>query len=108
MKIDEKSKETAIIAMNKLFYYAMNIPVIQTAYSMPWSDDKIEEWLPDFISGVDWPCNTAHIVGLWKDASEQGGYFGKFMAFYSYLDNSCRKALLDFICETYNNEVILK
>ena len=101
-------RESAIQGMNKMFFYAMNMPFIQTTYSMPWDDKKTKtEWLPNFIEGVDWTCNKAHIVGLWKDASEQGGYFGKFMAFYSYLDNKNRKALLDYIIETYNNEAIL-
>lgn len=101
-------KNSAINGMNKMFYYAMNIPFIQTTYSMPWDDNETKtEWLPNFVEGVAWTCNKAHIVGLWKDASDQGGYFGKFMAFYSYLDTYNRKALLDYICETYNDEVPL-
>ena len=100
--------ESAIQGMNKMFYYAMNIPFVKTSYSMPWNDKIIEEYLPDFVSGVDWACDTAHIVGLWKDADEQGGYFGKFMAFYSYLDNTSRRLLLEYITCTYNGECIIK
>ena len=99
---------TEINAMNKMFYYAMNIPFVQTTYSMPWNDAETKtEWLPNFIKNIKWNCNVAHIVGIWKDAQEQGGYYGKFMAFYTYLDNESRKKLLDFICESYNQEVPL-
>ena len=94
---------TDISAMNNMFYYAMNIPFAKTTYSMPWNDAETKtEWLPNFVDGVDWDCDKAHIVGLWKDAEESGGYFGKFMAFYSYLDNNARRKLLEFINETYD------
>ena len=101
--------ESAVKGIHKFFYYAMNIPFVKTTYSMPWDDTIMKtEFLPDFVSEVAWGCSPAHIIGLWKDASEQGGYFGKLMAFYSYLDDTNRRLLLEYICNNYNNEPNLK
>ena len=96
--------ESAIKGMNKMFFYAMNLKYIETTYSYPWSEQKYTEWLPEFISKIDWGCDMSHIIGIWKELSSEYGSYGEMFAFYEHLDNNNRRKLLQFIVEKYHTE----
>lgn len=96
-----KDKESAIEAMNTMFYYAMNFPFSEVSYETLWEGTK-KEWLPKFIGDIDWGCNLEHIVNKWKKCEEQGGYYGKVYAFYAELDDKNRKRFLGYILDNYH------
>jgi hypothetical protein len=106
MKIDEKSKETAIIAMNKLIGFIGNIPYDYVTYQIPWSGETKIDWLPEFIKDVKWTCNTEHIVSKWKKCLKDSfDYPDKaFILFYYEIDSKNSRALLNYIIDKYDNE----
>ena len=106
MKIDEKSKETAIIAMNKLIGFICNMPYDYVTYQIPWSGETKLDWLPKFIKDVKWNCNTEHIVSKWKKyVKDSSDYPDKaFILFYYALDTKNSRALLNYIIDNYDDE----
>lgn len=105
MKIDEKSKETAIIAMNKLMWFIPNMPFKYVEYNLPWNGQIHKEWLPSFIDEVDWGCSKYHIVQKWKDYnSSHFDLSDAFSLFYFGLDTKNSRALLKYIIDTYDND----
>lgn len=101
--MDVKDNESAILAMNNLFYYAMNIPYDYVMYSLPWNDEVKKDWLPKFFGEIEWDCCVAHMIDKWNNAENHGGYYGKFFAFYAELDNTCRRKLLQYIIDNYDS-----
>ena len=95
-------KQSAIIAMNDLFYYAMNIPYEQITYKN-YQNEVVSKWVPKFIKNVEWPCDVQHMIEIWENAVEDGGYWGSYMCFYSKLDNTCRRKLNEYIIDNYNS-----
>ena len=105
MKIDEKFKETAIIAMNKLMWFVPNIPFKYVSYELPWDGQKRKEWLPSFIDEVDWGCSKYHIVQKWHDYNHNHPDLSDaFSLFYESLDVKNTRALLTYIIDKYDNE----
>lgn len=105
MKIDKKSKEIAIIAMNKLMWFIPNMPFKYVEYEFPWDGQTRKEWLPSFIDETDWGCSKYHIVEKWKGYnSNHPDLSDAFNLFYESLDDKNTRALLTYIIDNYDNE----
>lgn len=95
--------ESAIIGMNKMFYFSLNIPYAEILYSYPWNDKVLKEWLPKFLGDIEWDCNLSHIIDKWKECADHGQFSAMYM-FYAELDQPRRRKLLQYICDNYNDE----
>lgn len=95
--------ESAIIGMNKMFYFSMNLYYAELYYSHPWNDTVIKEYLPKFLGDIEWGCNLSHIIDKWKSCAEHCQYSAMYR-FYTELDSENRRKLLEYICENYNDE----
>lgn len=105
MKIDEKFKEIAIIAMNKLMWFVPNMPFKHVSYELPWDGQSHKEWLPSFIDEVNWDCSKYHIAQKWKEYnSTHSDLSDVFSLFYISLDVKNTRALLTYIIDKYDNE----
>lgn len=100
MKINDK--ESAIVAMNELFYYAMNFKWEKISYEN-YRGSVETKWVPEFVKDVEYGCDVQHIIGIWESCYEDAGTWGGFMAFYSRLDNRNRRKLLEYIIDTYDS-----
>ena len=99
-----ENTKTAMIAINKWFYYAMNYNVVE----MPVADFDGEhtEYLPDCFLAFP-KYLRMHLKGKWDYAYETYGSRAVLMAFYAELDGNNRQLLMEWVLENYNNEVKL-
>ena len=99
-----ENTKTAMIAINKWFYYAMNynvVPMIVSGF-----DGEHTEYLPDCFNAFPKYLRT-HLKGKWDDLYERYGSRAVLMAFYAELDGNNRKLLMEWVLNNYNNEVKL-
>ena len=96
-----ENTKTAIIAINKWFYYAMNYNVV----GMLVKDFEGErtEYLPDCFLAFP-PYLRKHLAGKWESLYESYGSRAVLMAFYAELSPSYRKDLIKWVMENYNDE----
>lgn len=96
-----ENTKTAIIAINKWFYYAMNYNVV----GMLVKDFEGErtEYLPDCFLAFP-PYLREHLAGKWNSLYESYGSRAVLMAFYAELSSDYRKDLIKWVMENYNDE----
>lgn len=99
MKVEDKN--SGIIAMNKLVFYALNyslIPFTITEYG----NGERTAYLPDLFQAFDGDMRS-HLASKWlgiKGVCSRG----LIIAFYTELDANNRQKMLDWILENYNDE----
>lgn len=96
-----ENTKTAMIAINKWFYYAMNynvVPVEIEDYS-----GKRTEYLPDCFNAFP-KTLRAHLAGKWDSLYERYGSRAVLMAFYAELSTNYRKDLMEWVLNNYNDE----
>ena len=93
--------KTAMVAINKWFFYAMNYRVVEVEIA----DYKGErtEMLPDCFNAF--PLHLrGHLAGKWNACYEDYGSRAVLMAFYAELSTNYRKDLIKWVMENYNDE----
>ena len=93
--------KTAMTAINKWFYYAMNYPVV--AVEVETFDGIKTEYLPDCFKAFP-KVLRAHLAKKWDALYERYGSRAVLMAFYGELDWSNRKLLVEWVLDNYNDE----
>lgn len=89
--------ESAKKGMDKMFYFAMNIPYDNISYQFPWEEKVRLEILPEFVRDIDWGCDMSHIIEKWKTSLNEYGYYGAVFNFYENLDSKNREKFLEYI-----------
>lgn len=98
-----ENMRTAITAINKWFYFAMNYESV----SHEWTSINGElrrEHIPIFLKEVKWTCNLDHMFSKWNMATGLHDASAYLMDFYAELDNNNRIALLEWVMANYNSE----
>ena len=93
--------KTAMLGINKWFYYAMNYPVVPVEI-----DDyqgKRTEYLPDFFNAFP-KYLRGHLAGKWNAYYEDYGSRAVLMVFYGELDWENRKLLMEWVLNNYHDE----
>lgn len=96
-----ENTKTAIIAINKWFYYAMNYNVVPIEIED--YQGKREEYLPDCFNAFP-KSLRGHLAGKWNSLYESYGSRAVLMAFYAELSSDYRKDLIKWVMENYNDE----
>ena len=100
-----ENTKTAMVAINKWFYYAMNYNVIKMEVSS-FDGDK-EMYLPDCF--LAFPKHIRlHFAGKWDALYNDYGSRAVLMAFYAELSDNYRKDLMAWVMDNYNDEHKLK
>ena len=93
--------KTAMLAINKWFYYAMNYPVV--AVEVETFDGTKKEYLPDCFNAFP-KTLRAHLAKKWDSLYGLYGSRAVLMAFYAELDWNNRKLLMEWVLNNYNDE----
>ena len=96
-----ENTKTAMIAINKWFYYAMNYPVVEVEVAD--FDGTHKEYLPDFFNAFPMHLRK-HLAGKWNALYEDYGSRAVLMAFSGELSSNYRKDLMAWVLENYNDE----
>ena len=96
-----ENMKTAMVAINKWFYYAMNYRVVEIEIA----DYKGEhtEWLPDCFNAFP-KSIRGHFAEKWNALYESYGSRAVLMAFYAELSGNYRKDLIQWVMENYNDD----
>ena len=96
-----ENTKTAMIAINKWFYYAMNYNVVEIVVED--FDGTKKEYLPDCFNAFP-KTLRAHFA---KKRDTLYGLYGSravLMAFYAELSDNYRKDLIQWVMDNYNDE----
>ena len=96
-----ENTKTAMIAINKWFYYAMNYNVVEIEVEN--FDGTKKEYLPDCFNAFP-KTLRAHLAKKWDTLYGLYGSRAVLMAFYGELDWSNRKLLMEWVLNNYNDE----
>lgn len=96
-----ENTKTAMIAINKWFYYAMNYNVVPVEIET--FDGTKNEYLPDCFNAFPKHLRM-HLKGKWESLYESYGSRAVLMAFYAELSSNYRKDLMKWVLENYNDE----
>ena len=96
-----ENTKTAMIAINKWFYYAMNYPVVEIEVEN--FDGTTTMHLPDCFNAFP-KTLRAHLAGKWDSLYEKYGSRAVLMAFYAELSSNYRKDLMEWVLNNYNDE----
>ena len=93
--------KTAMLAINKWFYYAMNYPVVEV--EIVDFDGTRKEYLPDCFNAFP-KTLRAHLAKKWDTLYGLYGSRAVLMAFYAELSSNYRKDLMEWVLNNYNDE----
>ena len=96
-----ENTKTAMIAINKWFYYAMNYNVVPVEIET--FDGTKKEYLPDCFNAFP-KTLRAHLAKKWDTLYGLYGSRAVLMAFYAELSSNYRKDLMKWVLENYNDE----
>ena len=96
-----ENTKTAMIAINKWFYYAMNYPVVPVEVADFGGTKK--EYLPDFFNAFPLYLR-GHLMNKWNNYYEEYGSRAALMVFYGELDGENKKILMGWVLDHYNGE----
>lgn len=100
----KKDNKTAMVAINKWFYYAMNYGFKEMEVQT--FDGTVTKYAPDCFEAFPvWL--RQHLLDKWEYAYDNYGSRAVLMAFYAELDGSNRKLLMQWVLDNYNDEVEL-
>lgn len=97
-----ENAKTAMVAINKWFYYAMNYRVVEVEIS-DFAGTRTE-YLPDCFNAFP-KSLRGHLAGKWNALYESYGSRAVLMAFYAELSSNYRKDLIQWVMDNYNDEV---
>lgn len=100
-----ENNKTALIAINKWFYYAMNYRVVEVEVN-DWQG-KRTEMLPDCFNAFS-PSLRGHLSEKWSALYDRYGSHAVLMVFYGELDTQNRIALMEWVMDNYNDEQKLR
>ena len=93
--------KTAMLGINKWFYYAMNYPVVKVEIAD--YQGTREEYLPDFFNAFP-KYLRGHLASKWNAYYEDYGSRAVLMVFYGELDWENRKLLMEWVLNNYHDE----
>ena len=96
-----ENTKTAMIAINKWFYYAMNYNVVEIEVEN--FDGTKKEYLPDCFNAFP-KTLRAHLAKKWDTLYGLYGSRAVLMAFYAELSDNYRKDLIQWVMDNYNDE----
>lgn len=96
-----ENTKTAMLAINKWFYYAMNYPVVEV--EVVDFDGTKKEYLPDCFNAFP-KTLRAHLAKKWDTLYGLYGSRAVLMAFYAELSPNYRKDLMEWVLNNYNDE----
>ena len=96
-----ENTKTAMIAINKWFFYAMNYPVVEVEIA-DYNGERTE-MLPDCFNAFP-KTLRGHLAGKWNALYETYGSRAVLMAFYGELSGNYRKDLMEWVLNNYNDE----
>ena len=96
-----ENTKTAMIAINKWFYYAMNYNVVPVEIET--FDGTKKEYLPDCFNAFPKHLRE-HLAKKWDSLYGLYGSRAVLMAFYAELSSNYRKDLMEWVLENYNDE----
>ena len=96
-----ENTKTAMTAINKWFYYAMNYPVVEVEVADYQGTRK--EYLPDCFNAFP-KTLRAHLAKKWDTLYGLYGSRAVLMAFYAELSSNYRKDLMEWVLNNYNDE----
>ena len=96
-----ENTKTAMIAINKWFYYAMNYPVVEIEIA-DYAGERTE-YLPDFFNAFPKHLR-GHLAGKFSEYYDSVGSYGVMTKFYANLDNNYQKLLMEWVLNNYNDE----
>ena len=96
-----ENTKTAMIAINKWFYYAMNYNVVEIEIED--YAGKRTEYLPDCFNAFPKHLR-GHLSAKWDYCYDNYGSRAVLMAFYAELDGGNRKRLMQWVLDNYNGE----
>ena len=96
-----ENTKTAMLAINKWFYYAMNYPVVEV--EIVDFDGTKKEYLPDCFNAFP-KYLRAHLAKKWDTFYGLYGSRAVLMAFYAELDWENRKLLMEWVLNNYHDE----
>ena len=96
-----ENTKTAMIAINKWFYYAMNYPVVEIEIA-DYAGERTE-YLPDFFNAFPKHLR-GHLAGKFSDIYDKYGSRAVLMWLYGELSTNYRKDLIKWVMENYNDE----
>lgn len=96
-----ENTKTAMIAINKWFYYAMNYNVVEIEVED--FDGTKKEYLPDCFNAFP-KTLRAHLAKKWDTLYGLYGSRAVLMAFYAELSDNYRKDLIQWVMDNYNDE----
>ena len=96
-----ENTKTAMLAINKWFYYAMNYPVVEVEIADYQGTRK--EYLPDCFNAFP-KYLRAHLAKKWDTLYGLYGSRAVLMAFYAELDWTNRKLLMEWVLNNYHDE----
>lgn len=96
-----ENMKTAMVAINKWFFYAMNYRVVEVEIA----DYKGErtEMLPDCFNAFP-KSLRGHLAEKWNYGYETYGSRAVLMWLYGELSSNYRKDLIKWVMENYNDE----
>ena len=96
-----ENTKTAMVAINKWFYYAMNYNVVKIEIA----DYRGErtEYLPDCFNAFP-KSIRGHFAEKWNALYDKYGSRAVLMAFYAELSSNYRKDLMQWVLDNYNDE----
>lgn len=96
-----ENTKTAMVAINKWFYYAMNYRVVEIEVAD--FDGNHKEYLPDCFNAFPMHLRK-HLSEKWNALYESYGSRAVLMAFYAELSSNYRKDLMEWVLNNYNDE----
>ena len=96
-----ENTKTAMLAINKWFYYAMNYPVVEV--EIVDFDGTKKVYLPDCFNAFP-KYLRVHLAKKWDTLYGLYGSRAVLMAFYAELDWENRKLLMEWVLNNYHDE----
>ena len=96
-----ENMQTAMVAINKWFYYAMNYHVVAVEVSTFEGDKTM--MLPDFFNAFP-KYLRSHIASKWEYGYDTYGSRAALMWLYGELDWTNRKLVIEWVMENYHGE----
>lgn len=99
-----ENMKTAMVAINKWYYYAMNYNVVPIEVST--FEGEVTMMLPDFFKALP-KSMRKHFAEKWNYGYETYGSRAALMWFYGEISGDYRKDIMAWVLDNYTDEVKL-